>query len=211
MVQNPVSSSSSSVVVPDELLLCAITHEIMERPMSLDCGHTFDYEAIRMWLRHHDQCPFRCHLHSKCLRPNYRMKQVIERYYHQRKENRTHPPSTPQLREETIRVLCIVAAQGHAVAQFHLAVCYEKGLVGGGLKLDQDEAVRLYHLAAQQGHARAQNKLGQYYEFGTGGVKLNLEEALRWYDLAAQQGLAEAYENLHMCQAVHRLLNKNSQ
>lgn len=39
---------------------CPITEDIMVDPVSLTCGHTFDKEAITIWLTSYNTCPFDC-------------------------------------------------------------------------------------------------------------------------------------------------------
>ena len=50
----------------------------------------------------------------------------------------------------------LAAKQGHAKAQYNLAVNY---FFGDGVTKDKAKALTLYRLAAKQGHAAAQEKL----------------------------------------------------
>jgi hypothetical protein len=71
-----------------------------------------------------------------------------------------------------------LAEQGHAAAQFNIAVMYEDG---SGVAQDSAQAARWYLEAAKQGDADAQYKVGMLYETGTGVTK-DLAEARKWYD-----------------------------
>jgi hypothetical protein len=53
---------------------------------------------------------------------------------------------------EALRLYGLAAAQGHAVAQFHLGSMFAKGR---GVAQDYAEAVRWYSLAAAKGVAKA--------------------------------------------------------
>jgi hypothetical protein len=81
-----------------------------------------------------------------------------------------------------------LAEQGNAVAQFNVAVLYEKGL---GTASDVVEAARWYLNAAEQGDPDAQYSAGVLYETGTGVVQ-NVEEARKWYARVLANGRAGA-------------------
>lgn len=70
-----------------------------------------------------------------------------------------------------------LAEQGHAAAQFNVAVLYEKGL---GTAVDHAEAARWYLKAAQQGDPDAQYNVALFYETGTGVAK-DVDQARNWY------------------------------
>ena len=57
------------------------------------------------------------------------------------------------------------AEKGNADAQYHLALCYEKGQ---DVPQDFPEALRLYRLAADQGNVKALFRLGLFYYSGKG-------------------------------------------
>ncbi len=82
--------------------------------------------------------------------------------------------------------------QGHAVAQYNLALMYDRG---EGVPQDHVEAMKWYRLAAAQSHADAQHNLALMYDRGE-GVPQDYAEAVKWYRLAALQGLADAQINL---------------
>jgi len=79
-----------------------------------------------------------------------------------------------------------LAEQGHASAQYFLALMYGDG---EGVPQDDAEAVKWYRRAAEQGHASAQNNLGFMYDNGR-GVPQNDAEAVKWYRRAAEQGVS---------------------
>jgi len=61
-------------------VVCPITLELMHDPViSKKCGHSFEDEAIRRWLRSRDYCP-KCHvnLRESDLVKNYSLKNAIE-------------------------------------------------------------------------------------------------------------------------------------
>ena len=70
-----------------------------------------------------------------------------------------------------------LAEQGHAAAQFNVAVLYEKGL---GTAVDHAEAARWYLKAARQGDPDAQYSVALLYETGSGLAK-DAGEARKWY------------------------------
>ena len=78
------------------------------------------------------------------------------------------------------------AEQGHASAQYNLALKYANGR---WVRQDDSEAVGWYRKSAEQGHAVAQNNLGAMYESGR-GVRQDDAEAVRWFRKAAEQGYA---------------------
>jgi TPR repeat protein len=91
------------------------------------------------------------------------------------------------------------AEQNLAIAQYNLAVCYNRG--GGcreSLTEDDAEAVKWYRKAADQNFAAAQYNLGVCYDRGD-GVAEDHAEAARWYRKAAEQNDADAQYNLGIC------------
>jgi len=70
-----------------------------------------------------------------------------------------------------------LAEQGHAAAQFNVAVLYEKGL---GTAVDHAEAARWYLKAAAQGDPDAQYNVALFYETGVGVAK-DVDQARNWY------------------------------
>ncbi len=73
-----------------------------------------------------------------------------------------------------------LAEQGHASAQFNLALMYD---TGQGVPQDYAEAVNWYRKAAKQGFARAQNNLAAMYHNGQ-GVPQDYVLAHMWYNVA---------------------------
>jgi hypothetical protein len=84
------------------------------------------------------------------------------------------------------------AFQGHAMAQFNMAVMYT---LGRGVPKDDAEAVKWYRMAADQGVARAQYSLGAMYHNGR-GRPMDDTEAVKWYRKAAEKGYADAQLSL---------------
>jgi len=82
------------------------------------------------------------------------------------------------------------AEQGHAEAQYNLAMLYDRGL---GVENDDVEALKWYRQAAEQGYAKAQYNLGMMYYFGK-GVPQDKVAGYQWVILAADQG-EEAAKN----------------
>jgi ATP-dependent protease ClpP protease subunit len=80
--------------------------------------------------------------------------------------------------DAAFRLWLPLAEQGHAAAQFNVAVMYENGT---GVAQDSAQAARWYLEAAKRGEADAQYKVGTLYESGTGVTK-DLAEARKWYD-----------------------------
>ena len=84
------------------------------------------------------------------------------------------------------------AEYGHALAQYNLGNCYDKGK---GVEKDYAEAVKWYRKAAEQGIALAQYNLGVCYDNGDGVAK-DYAEAVKWYRKAAEQGYEPAKKAL---------------
>jgi tetratricopeptide (TPR) repeat protein len=84
------------------------------------------------------------------------------------------------------------ADQGHASAQFNLAINYEKGQ---GVPQDDAAAMSWYRKAAELGNARAQSNLGAMYAKGQ-GIPQDCVAAVSWYRQAADQGYPSAEFNL---------------
>jgi TPR repeat protein len=82
----------------------------------------------------------------------------------------------------------MAAAQGHAVAQFNLAIRHAGGI---GTPKDEAKAAEWLQRSAFQGYPAAQFNLGVMYANGIGGPK-NPVRALVWYTLAARQNDPEA-------------------
>ncbi len=82
-----------------------------------------------------------------------------------------------------LREFRVLAAQGHADAQYALGVMYGNG---EGVPQDYAEAARWYRKAADQGFAASQNNLGAMYGEGWGVTQDNVQ-AYMWFDLAASQ------------------------
>ena len=76
------------------------------------------------------------------------------------------------------------AAQGNAVAQYNLGVCYAKG---EGVQQSYEKAVEWYTKAAEQGNIEAQNKLAECYEKGL-GVEPSKKKAYYWRKRANNGG-----------------------
>lgn len=85
-----------------------------------------------------------------------------------------------------------LAEQGHADAQFNVALMYDNGW---GVAQDPQHAANWYFKAAQQGYVQAQFNLGVAYSFGE-GVPHDDREAVKWYRRAAEQGNADAQHGL---------------
>ena len=79
--------------------------------------------------------------------------------------------------EAAFRLWLPLAQQGHAGAQFNVAVLYEKGQ---GVAQDAAEAAKWYRKAAEQGDVQAQYSVGMLYENGT-GIARDPDEARKWY------------------------------
>ena len=84
------------------------------------------------------------------------------------------------------------AEQGHAIAQYNLAIMYQNG---EGVPQDPSRAASWYRRAAEQGDSMAQSNLGSIYRQGR-GVPQNYAEATSWYRRAAEQGDIKAQHNL---------------
>jgi uncharacterized protein len=91
------------------------------------------------------------------------------------------------------------AEQGHAEAQFNLALLY---LNGEGVDQDATKALEWFTRSAEQGNTDAQNNLGVIYSAGE-GVEQDIEEATKWFEKAAAQGNEEAKENLEVIRSEH--------
>ena len=70
----------SSSATPDEFL-CPISYEVMEDPVLLEDGHTYDRKSIEAWLGAHSTSPMtNIRLRSTVLNPNYALRSAIERW-----------------------------------------------------------------------------------------------------------------------------------
>ncbi|MEI9994571.1 MAG: tetratricopeptide repeat protein [Rhizomicrobium sp.] len=84
------------------------------------------------------------------------------------------------------------AAQGHAQAQYQLAImCRE----GKWIPKDHERAAKLFRSAGEQGYANAQYELAEIYSGGR-GAPWDRDEARRWYSKAAAQGHKPAKDRL---------------
>ena len=94
----------------------------------------------------------------------------------------------PQDDAEAVRWYHLAAEQGHATAQYNLAVAYD---TGRGVPQDDAEAVRWYRLAAEQGNATAQYNLWLKYSNGE-SVPQDYVSAHMWLNVAAATGDEDA-------------------
>ena len=79
--------------------------------------------------------------------------------------------------EAAFRLWLPLAEQGHAAAQFNVAVMYEKGI---GVAQDFAQAARWYRSAAERGDIESRYSIGAMYEAGQ-GVPQDADEARKWY------------------------------
>jgi uncharacterized protein len=84
------------------------------------------------------------------------------------------------------------AEQGHATAQYNLAIMHKDGK---GVPVSMEQARLWCGRAAEQGHAKAQFSLGIMHKNGE-GVPVSMEQARVWWGRAAEQGVAQAQYNL---------------
>lgn len=61
--------------------LCPITHEVMEEPVIIETGHTYEKSAIEYWLKENTTCPLTgLEVKSKKLQSNYYLKSSIDEW-----------------------------------------------------------------------------------------------------------------------------------
>jgi TPR repeat protein len=82
------------------------------------------------------------------------------------------------------------ALQGDAEGQYHLGLCYDRGL---GVPKNTILALDWYNKAARQGNSSAQYELGTCYRLAK-GVAPDLCKAYMWFNLAAASGSENARE-----------------
>lgn len=90
------------------------------------------------------------------------------------------------------RLLRVLARQGHAKAQYLLAIQYDAGL---GIVANKEVAFNLYHQAADSGIQAALHNLALSYAKGL-GTKKNIHKAVYWWKKAAEKGHIDAQYNL---------------
>ena len=70
-----------SLKSPPKYLLCPISHEILEDPVSTSDGHTYERRSIETWLSNHNTSPITgLILPDKLLRPNFAIKVALQTY-----------------------------------------------------------------------------------------------------------------------------------
>jgi TPR repeat protein len=99
--------------------------------------------------------------------------------------------SGAEIDAEAVKLYRKAAEQGHAKAQYNLALMYYNG---EGVAKDDAAAVEWFCKAAEQGNAMAQYNLGFTYATG-GGVAQDDVMAYVWWNLAAAQGHESAKSN----------------
>jgi len=77
-----------------------------------------------------------------------------------------------------------LAEDGHAVAQFNLAMLYHSG---SGLPMNETEAVKWYIKSAENGYPKAQEYLAAAYREGWFGLEKDLKKAEFWENKLTQQ------------------------
>lgn len=89
------------------------------------------------------------------------------------------------------------ANKGHAIAQYHVAVCY---LHGKGVKYNDPQAVAWMKKSADQGDPYAQDALSDFYLLGK-ITKQNKKEGIRYKIKAANHDIPDAQIDLARCYA----------
>jgi uncharacterized protein len=97
------------------------------------------------------------------------------------------------------------AEAGHIMAQFNLAVRYDKG---HGVEKDVAVAAHWYRKAADAGYLSAQFNLGICYADGL-GVEKDAIAAVHWYRKAAEAGHVKAQASLGLCYVEGRGIAKD--
>jgi len=82
------------------------------------------------------------------------------------------------------------ALQGDSEGEYHLGLCYERGL---GVPKNEALAFNWFSKAAKDANANAQYELGECYRLAK-GVGTDLPKAYFWYNLAAASGNDDARE-----------------
>ena len=70
-----------------------------------------------------------------------------------------------------------LASQGHAEAQFNIALMYHSG---SGVPIDEQEAIKWYQKSAENGYHKAQEYLAAGYAHGWFGLNADPEKAVYW-------------------------------
>ena len=81
--------------LPEEFL-CPISQSIMQNPVSLQCGHTFDRVGLENWLKINKVCPTCRKNISESLSVNWSLKSLIEKYQNPNLASNTENPATLQ-------------------------------------------------------------------------------------------------------------------
>ncbi|XP_028404060.1 uncharacterized protein LOC114526730 [Dendronephthya gigantea] len=98
---------------------------------------------------------------------------------------------------KSVHWLKMASKQNDATAQYHLGICYEKGM---GLTRNMSKAGEMYRRASENGHARAQYNYALFHEYGRGDLCVDKHKALWWYKTAAENGNVDAKENFKFLQ-----------
>ena len=70
-----------NVKSPPKYLICPISQEVFEDPVSTADGHTYERKAVENWLQNHCTSPITgLPLSDKCLRPNFAIKMAVQAY-----------------------------------------------------------------------------------------------------------------------------------
>jgi acyl carrier protein len=101
--------------------------------------------------------------------------------------------SEEQTASDVVKKMKLLAEEGDPLAQCHLALLYQEGLMG--VSKDLNLAFQWYSKSAAQGFAVSQYELGNMY-FSGEGVKKDYVKSVEWLRKAANQGLPEAQYNL---------------
>ena len=97
------------------------------------------------------------------------------------------------------------AEQGHADAQYRLALMYD---YGEDIEQDYTQAFKWYQKSANQGYPEAQYNLGWMYKNAHGMAEDNAK-AVEWYLKAANQGYASAQATVGSMVYAVKLLKSN--
>lgn len=109
---------------------------------------------------------------------------------------------------ESLKWYLNAAKQGHAQAQYCVAVDYDLGV---GVDVNYSEALKWYTRSAEQGFFEAISRTAIFYELGLGTEK-NVNRAIYWY----KKGLASGEYNANERMIITRMqlidkLNKQGQ
>ncbi len=180
--------------------LCPISKLIMNDPVIINDGHTYERECIIKWLKQSNVSPKTGEKiqNKNIIIPNYTLKSAI---------NQLKEKIYNQKLNKQINKLKIAADNGNSYAANKLGIMYRDGI--RFVVKNYDKALEYFLIAEKLGNSDALVNIGNFYEFFTNPI--DYDKAKEFYEKAARiHNNSNAFVNLGLSyfQSTEKNINK---